>query len=271
MTAARLAAIHRYPVKGLSPEPLEAIDLEAGAYFPGDRLHAVENGPSGFDPAAPEYKQKTAFLVLMRDAKLAALRTRYEAETSTLTITQDGETRAVGDLSTAEGRAAIEDFLTSYMGREARGALKVLTAPPGHRFTDSLRAGFVSLLNLASVRDLEAKMGATLDPIRFRMNLHLDGWAAGSELDLVGRRLAVGESVRLQILKRTERCAATSVNPQTAARDLNVVKGLMQAYGHTDCGIYAKVVTGGRIAVGDVLRVLDGAPAPKADEQPRLL
>ncbi len=271
MTTARLTAIHRYPVKGLSPEALEAIDLEAGAYFPGDRLHAVENGPSGFDPAAPEYKQKTAFLVLMRDAKLAALRTQYDQASSTLTLAEDGQIRATGDLSTAEGRAAIEDFLTSYMGADARGALKVLTAPPGHRFTDSLRAGFVSLLNLASVRDLETHMGAPVDPIRFRMNLHLEGWAAGAELDLVGRRLAVGATVRLQILKRTERCAATNVNPQTAARDLNVVKGLMQAYGHTDCGIYAKVVTGGRIAVGDRLQVLDGAPAPKADDQPRLL
>lgn len=271
MTTARLTAIHRYPVKGLSAEPLEAIDLEAGAYFPGDRLHAVENGPSGFDPAAPEYKQKTAFLVLMRDAKLAALRTRYDQDSATLTIIQDGATRASGDLSTAEGRATIEAFLTAFMGADARGALQVLTAPPGHRFTDSLRAGFVSLLNLASVRDLEGRMGATVDPIRFRMNLHLEGWAAGAELDLVGRRLAVGDTVRLQVLKRTERCAATNVNPETAARDLNVVKGLMQAYGHTDCGIYAKVVTGGRIAVGDRLQMLDGAPSPKADEQPRLL
>ncbi len=271
MVSAELVAIHRYPVKGLSPEPLETIELEAGAWFPGDRLHAVENGPSGFDPAHPEYKQKTAFLVLMRDARLAALRTHYDAATSTLTIAEAGETRASGDLSTAEGRAAIEGFLTDYMGAEARGALKVLTSPDGHRFTDSLRAGFVSLLNLASVRDLERKMGAAIDPLRFRMNLHLDGWAAGSELDLVGRRLAVGDTVRLQVLKRTERCAATNVNPQTAARDLNVVKGLMQAYGHTDCGLYAKVVTGGRIAVGDRLQVLDGAPSPKADDQPRLL
>lgn len=268
---AELAAIHRYPVKGLSHETLDSIALQAGAYFPGDRLHAIENGPSGFDPATPEYKPKTAFLVLMRDEELAALQTRYDQPTSTLTVAQDGKVLAEGDLSTAEGRAAIEAFFTDYMGAKAQGALRVLTAPDGHRFTDSLKAGFVSLLNLASVRDLESRMGAPVDPRRFRMNLLLDGWEAGAELNLVGRVLAVGDQVRLQVLKRTVRCAATSVNPDTAVRDLNVVKGLAQAYGHADCGVYAKVLTGGTIRPGDAIRLADGAPAPKLAGEPRLL
>jgi len=255
MTSARLASLYRYPVKGFSPELLEQVDLTPGQYFPGDRLYAVENGPSGFDPQAPAYKTKTAFLVLMRNARLAALRTRYEDATGVFTISHDGGTVA-GDLATPEGRAAIEDFLTLYMEREARGPLKVLEAPAGHRFTDSLRAGFVSLLNLASVRDLEERMGVSVDPLRFRMNLHLDGWAPGAELDLVGQTLAVGPDVRLKVLKRTERCAATHVNPETAARDLNVVKALAQGYGHTDCGIYAEVKAGGRLAPGDEIRIL---------------
>lgn len=253
---ARLVSIHRYPVKGFSPETLEAVELEAGRFFPGDRLYAVENGPCGFDPAAPEYKQKTAFLVLMRNARLAALQTTLDPDTRIFTVHQAGRELVRGDLSTPEGRAAVEAALSAYMGSEQRGPLKVLEAPEGHRFTDSLRSGFVSLLNLASVRDLEGHMGFALDPFRFRMNLHLDGWEPGAELELEGREIAVGP-VRLKVLKRTERCAATSVDPATGIRDLNVVKGLMQAYGHTDCGIYAKVRAGGRLAPGDEIRLLD--------------
>lgn len=268
---AQLVAIHRYPVKGLSHEVLDSVVLETASYFPGDRLYAIENGPSGFDPAAPEYKQKTAFLVLMRDEQLAALQTRYDQETSLLTVAQDGKTLVEGDLSTAEGRAAIEAFFTTYMGTDAKGPLKVLTSPEGHRFTDSLKAGFVSLLNLASVRDLEARMGATIDPVRFRMNLLVDGWEAGSELEMAGRVIAIGDQVRLQVLKRTVRCAATNVNPTTAERDLNVVKGLAQAYGHADCGIYAKVLAGGTIRPGDAIRLADGAPEPKLATQLPLL
>ncbi|MGU3495007.1 MOSC domain-containing protein [Xanthobacteraceae bacterium A53D] len=268
---AQLVAIHRYPVKGLSHEVLGEVALEAGAFFPGDRLHAIENGPSGFDPANPEYKQKTAFLVLMRDEQLAALDTSYDQATSVLTVARNGKAAAEGDLSTPEGRAAIEAFFTAFMGHEAKGPLKLLTAPAGHRFTDSIKAGFVSLLNLATVRDLETRMGASVDPVRFRMNLLLDGWAPGSELEMAGRVIAIGGEVRLQVLKRTVRCAATNVNPATAERDLNVVKGLAQAYGHADCGIYAKVLTGGTIRPGDAIRLVDGAPSPELATQPRLL
>lgn len=255
MRPATLIGLQRYPVKGFSAEPLDEMTLERGAFFPGDRIYAVENGPSGFDPSAPAYKPKTSFLVLMRHARLAALRTRFDSVGHVFHI-DAGSQAVAGDLRTPDGRAAVEAFLTSYMSEEARGPLKVLAAPSGHRFTDSLRAGFVSLLNLASVRDLEARMGTAIDPARFRMNLHLDGWEPGAELDLVGRTLGLG-TARLKILKRTERCAATSVHPVSGLRDLNVVKGLALAYGHTDCGVYAQVETGGRLAVGDAVRLLD--------------
>jgi len=249
---ARIAALFRHPVKGLSPEPLDAVDLEAGAFFPNDRLYAVENGPSGFDPAAPAHRQKTAFLMLMRDARLAGLASRYDAATATLTLHLDGHEVLRADLSAPDGRAELEGFLTFYMGEEARGPLRLLAAPEGFRFTDSLRSGFLSLLNLDSVRDLSSRMGAELDPLRFRMNLHLEGWPAGAELDLAGRRVEIG-AAQIAILTRTERCAAVNVNPATAARDLNVVKGLVAAYGHADCGVYAKVLQSGRVRVGDTV------------------
>jgi uncharacterized protein YcbX len=50
---ARIQAIYRYPVKGLSAEPLPRTALTTGETVPGDRFYAIENGLSGFDPAAP--------------------------------------------------------------------------------------------------------------------------------------------------------------------------------------------------------------------------
>jgi len=44
---------------------------------------------------------------------------------------------------------------------------------------------------------------------------------------------------------------ATHVNPETAARDMNVVKALQRGYGHIDMGVYAEVIGGGEIATGD--------------------
>ena len=66
----------------------------------------------------------------------------------------------------------------------------------------------------------------------------------------MGKTIAAPSGVRLRILKRIERCAATEVDPATGIRDLRIPKALMQSYGHTDCGIYAEIVGGGRLSVG---------------------
>jgi MOSC domain-containing protein len=257
MMAATLQSLYRYPVKGLSPEPLARAELAAGAYFPGDRLYAVENGPAGFDPAAPAHQPKTKFLMLMRDERLAALHTRYDDATSTLTIRGDGREAVSADLSTKDGRLAVEAFFRRFMPKELRGPPKVLAAPDGFRFTDS-RRGFVSIINLASVAALEDAVGAPVNPLRFRGNLYVTGWPAWHEFDLVGREVAVGPSARLKIIKRIERCAATNVDPDTAMRDRSIPATLLRRFGHTDCGVYAEVTAGGTVAAGDAL----GEPQP---------
>jgi uncharacterized protein len=63
------------------------------------------------------------------------------------------------------------------------------------------------------------------------------------------------------VVKRIKRCAAINVDPETAARDLNILHALMRRLGHADCGIYAEVIAGGTIATGDTI----------GTDQPRLL
>ena len=251
----KLAALYRYPIKGLSPEPLEAAALTAGGYFPGDRLFAIENGPARFDPAAPKHQPKIKFLMLMRHARLATLRTRFDDATGVLTIADaDGRTLAQGDLGAPEDRAAIARFFADFSAEDLRGAPGVLAAPDGFRFTDS-RQGFVSLINLASVADLAARMGRPLDPLRFRGNLHIDGLAPWAEVDLVGKTLVSPDGATLTVTAAIDRCAATEVDPTTGARDADVTGALRRAFGHVDCGVYAQVTAGGMLRAGDALRV----------------
>ena len=248
----RIASLQRYPVKGLSPEPLSSVALAKGDYFPGDRLFAIENGPAGFDPDNPQHQPKIKFLMLMRNESLARLKTRYLDSITTLFIEQGGREVARGDLSTREGQLAIEAYFRRFMPKELRGPPKVLVAPDGFRFTDS-RRGFVSLINLASVRELENVVGSAVDPLRFRGNIHIEGLAPWAEFDLVGQVLTAPSGVRLKVTKRIERCAATNVDPDTGIRDLEIPKSLMKAYGHFDCGIYAEVLDSGVIEKGDSL------------------
>jgi uncharacterized protein YcbX len=248
--AAKIQAIYRYPIKGLSPEPMQRARLEVGETLPGDRLYALENGPSRFDPGLPRHQPKTRYLMLMRNERLATLKTRFDARSRTLVIALEGREAARGDLSTAQGRSAIEGFFAGFCPDELRGPPKLLHAP-GFSFSDVARK-VVSIINLASVAALEQLMGAAVDPLRFRGNLYVTGWPAWRELDLVGEEIAIGSDARLKIVKRIVRCAATNVDPGTGIRDLAIPEALQRAYGHADCGIYAEVVTAGEIAVGDM-------------------
>ena len=247
----RVAALYRYPVKGLSPEPLERVRLNPGEFFPGDRLYAVENGSSGFDPAAPAHRPKIRFLMLARNARLAGLVTRYDDATSTLMIEQDGIRVACGELATPEGRGRIERFIEAFCADELRGPARILAAPDGFRFTDS-RSGFVSLINLASVRAIAHSVGRSLDPLRFRGNLYVTGLAAWREFALVGKKLRAG-SLSLEAIKPIDRCFAIDVAPGASSRDTDILPLMERVFGHHDCGIYARIVAGGEIAVRDEL------------------
>jgi uncharacterized protein YcbX len=248
----RIESLFRYPVKGLSPERQMRVALEAGGYWPGDRLFAIENGPSGFDPARPEHQPKNKFLMLMRHELLARLATTFDDASGFIIIRHDGgELRA--DPATEAGRARIAAFFAGYMPGDLRGAPALLSAPDGFRFTDS-RAGFVSLINLASVADIARRIGAPVDPLRFRGNIHIDGLPALAELDWPeGTRLETARGVIFEVITRIDRCAATNVDPATGIRDLNIPRALMQHYGHVDCGVYLRIIAGGGLGAGETL------------------
>jgi uncharacterized protein len=257
MTApARIRSIYRYPVKGLSAEPLASAQLQSGRTLAADRLYAIENGPSGFDPTTPAYFPKQRFLMLMRNERLAGLVTDFDEVSHVLTIRQDGQVAARGDLRTAEGRMSIEAFFAAYCADELVGPPKILHAP-GHSFSD-VAAKVVSIINLASVAAISDVVEARVDPLRFRANIYVDGWPAWDEFDLVGREISIGHGARAKVVKRIVRCAATNVEPGTGVRDLAIPKTLMQRFGHADCGIYAEVTAGGTITAGDTIAA-DGA------------
>jgi len=247
-----IRAIYRYPIKGLSPQALDQAPLSVGQTIPADRLYAIENGPSGFDPDTPAYFPKNRFLMLMRNERLASLRTHFDETSHTLTIESEGREAVRADLRTKEGRLATEAFFRRFMPRELLGPPKVIFGKNGHSFSDVAKK-VVSIINLASVAAVENAAGAPVNPLRFRGNLYVAGWSAWHEFHLVGQTLSVGKNTRLKVVKRIQRCAATDVDPDTGIRDLTIPRTLLENFDHTDCGVYAEVVTAGDVAVGDFI------------------
>lgn len=252
----RVEHIYRYPVKGFSPEALEDVALSPGQCLPHDRVYALAQGDSPFDPAAPVWTRKTHFACLAANARIAKLHTAYDPETSHLVVRPPEGAALMLDLRTPEGRTRLEDFITEFMGEEARGRLRLAQAP-GHNFTDIPQKS-VSIISLASLAALERAHGMRLDPLRFRANIYVSGGAEWADLDLMGKEIQLG-TARLRVWRRIVRCPATEVNPETAERDAKPPRVLREHFGHADLGVQAEVLEGGHVAVGDSLAVFTPA------------
>jgi uncharacterized protein YcbX len=251
---ATLEGIRRFPVKGLSSEDLDHVELVEGRGIPRDREYAFALADTQFDESNPLPLPKTKFAVLARFARLAALQSRLDFSTSTLSLSRGGSVIASGSLETRTGRNAVEQALHDFMGTELGGRPRLVKGN-GHRFTDisvhsPLLMEAISVINLATVRTLEDNLGTRVDPRRFRGNLLIDGIAPWAEFDLLGRTFGIGDVV-VKGVRRTKRCPATEVNPDTAERDIRIPLELLERCGHGDLGIYVTVISAGTVRVGD--------------------
>jgi uncharacterized protein YcbX len=247
-----LTDIYRYPVKGLSGERLPHALLEAGATILGDRMFALGRPGLHFDVDNPVWMPKTNFLALVRDARLAELSTLFDDATSILSISENGTILLSVDLSTTAGRAKVEGFFGKFLSDELSNDPTLLKAND-HTFSD-LDDKVISLINLGSVQAVAEETGAPVQPLRFRANLYFEGIPAWSEHNWIDRQITVGQT-RLAVIKRTRRCAATNVNPETAMRDMNIPATLQKTWGHADLGVYARVSDGGTLRPGDEIQL----------------
>src|SRR6266404_2956827 len=109
-----VSAIYRYPVKGLSAEEMDRVALMPGECLPHDRRFAIALGSTRFDPQHPEWLPKIRFIMLMRDEKLARLRTRFNADSAVLAIVENGREVLRAAMTEPEGRQQVAVFLTDF-------------------------------------------------------------------------------------------------------------------------------------------------------------
>ena len=244
-----------YPVKGLSAQPLPEVALEPGRGVPGDRAFALARPDGRYVPGRSQVLPKDQYFVLLRHARLAGLRTRLDPGSRHITVSVRGHEVLSCDLGAPDGVAAFEDLYARVL--DLPGEQRPLLAhDPARPFTDVSVVSeelmhAVSVVNLASVRDLERRTGHEIDPRRFRANVHVDGMPPFSELGLVGGAEVRLGDVRATAVLNTRRCAATEVNPTNARRDLPVPRLLMEHYGHAEFGVYVSLTGGGLLRPGD--------------------
>jgi GntR family transcriptional regulator / MocR family aminotransferase len=242
-----LKNIYRYPIKGLSAQPLLRVELEAKKPFPHDRVFALVRPGAPFDVSHPKWGKKGLFVMLMLEEALARVRTILDVETLQLTITQDNHQLIVADLNDEDARAKVGEIIWQLVPA-LRNAPTLVRSRDGH-FMDK-PDNVMSLINLATVRSLEEQWGIKIDPLRFRANFYIDGARPWEEFEWVGGDIRIGEAL-FRVDRRNGRCGATNVNPETGRRDLDLPSSLRAAFGHKELGIYLVAKEGGHVSVGD--------------------
>jgi GntR family transcriptional regulator/MocR family aminotransferase len=242
-----LKNIYRYPVKGLSAQPMACVELEARKPLPHDRVFALVRPGAPFDADNPRWGKKGLFVMLMLEEALARVRTTLDVETLQFTIRQDNHQLIAADLNDANARARVEEIFWQLVPG-FRSAPTLVRARDGH-FMDK-PDNVISLINLATVRSLEEQWGYRIDPLRFRANFYIDGANPWEEFEWVGSDIQIGDGL-FRVDRRNGRCGATNVNPETGRRDLDLPGSLRAAFGHKEFGIYLVAREAGRVAVGD--------------------
>lgn len=242
-----LKNIYRYPIKGLSAQPVARVELEAKKPFPHDRIFALIRPGAPFDATDPRWGKKGLFVMLMLEEALARVRTTLDVETLQLTITLDNHQLIVANLNDDNARAKVEEIFWQLVP-SFRSAPILVRARDGH-FMDK-PDNVISLINLATVRSLEEQWGYRIDPLRFRANFYIDDARPREEFEWVGSDIQIGDAL-FRVDRRNGRCGATNVNPETGRRDLDLPGSLRAAFGHKEFGIYLIAREGGSVAVGD--------------------
>lgn len=246
---AQVAHLVRHPIKSAGYEVVDQVALTPDAPFPFDRLWAVAHAAARLsDP--PQWAPKLQFLRGWASADLMAISCRSDPALGEVTLSHPRRPTAGFRPDDPADAARLIDWLRPLWPENRPEPARVYRVP-GQALTDQDQP-LVSINSLSSLQDLAARMGQGLSIHRFRGNIWVDGWAPMAELALVGTTIAIG-AARLEVLEPIGRCRATGANPESGAQDADTMGALEAGYGHTDFGVFARVIQGGTVAPGDAV------------------
>lgn len=248
--AARVAQLVRHPIKSAGYEPLTEAALSEGAAFPFDRVWAVAHAAARLTEP-PTWAPKLQFLRGWGSAELMAVACQSDPEAGAVTLSHPRRPTATFRPDDPGDAARLIEWLRPLWPETRPEPARVIRVP-GQALTDQDQP-LISINSVASLADLSARMGRELSPHRFRGNIWVEGWAPWAELELIGQEITLG-AARLRIEEPIGRCRATGANPDTGQQDADTMGALEAGYGHTDFGVFARVIAGGRVVIGDEVR-----------------
>ncbi len=243
-----VARIWRHPVKSHGREELDRVLLRSGECVPWDRRWAVLHEAGGFDDTCPGWIPCVNFSRAAKAPLLQAITARSDIERHRVTFSHPMlEDLTVNPDDGRDARAFIRWVLP--LNPRDRARPERLVRVPGRGMTDTDYPS-VSLIGLATHREVSRKLGRAISPLRWRGNIVFDGLAPWEETGWIGRRLRAGQA-ELDVVEPIGRCLATASSVRTGIRDADTLGALEAGWGHRNMGIYARVTKTGELRQGD--------------------
>jgi Uncharacterized Fe-S protein len=232
----------RYPIKSHGQETVAHAYLEPGQSFPFDRFWAVVDAARSPEPDGAGWAPCRNFLRGARSPDLMALTAQLDESRMEVTVAHPEH----GDITFApddpQDRTRFFDWLSKTLPVDGQQPRQIMRA--GSRGMTDTAFPSVSIMNMASHKAVVDAGGA--DQIdRWRGNIWLEGLPAWEECSWVGQRLRIG-AAEFEVVEPIGRCRATEANTLTGRRDTNTLAILRDQFGHTDFGMYARVIRAGR-------------------------
>lgn len=238
-----VASLWRHPIKSHGREALDTVTLTEGKTLPWDRVWAVAHEVSTATNDA--WSPCAAFSRVSKAPALMAITATLTEATETLTLRHPDRPDLTFQPDTQAEK--LIDWVRPLMPENRAGSARVVRVP-GRGMTDSDFPS-VTICNLASHRAVEQRIGHKLSIHRWRGNIWLDGLGPWEEFEWLDRDIRIGSAV-LRVRERTDRCTATTANPETGKRDADTL-GALAHWGHKDFSVRAEVIEGGTIRHGD--------------------
>ena len=242
-----------FPVKGFGGSQMPLVKLRQRGYFPNDRQFAISIGNERTAAARNgTWFRKAHFLQLMSHELLAEYSCRYDDAKPRLELLHHGATCLSIDPAQPTDCQRFENFFFTLLGSKLRGKPRLMTMK--HQAYSDQSTALISIASNALIDAFADATNTKPDSRRFRVNIIIDGDTPFAEETLIGTTLRCGDALLL-VKEPVGRCAAINVDPATAKRNSEDYVRFMKAhFGHSNLGIFAEVINGGIIRVGDRLQ-----------------
>jgi uncharacterized protein YcbX len=262
-----VASLHRYPVKSMIGEELNATKVGPKG-FQGDRVFALADVGTGKIASAKNpskwptlFQFRAAYAAPLNGDHLPPARITFPDGSMITTDDKDIATQLSSSLGkpvcllkSAPASGTLEEYWPDIDGL-ARRDVVTDEAMPAETFFD---LGMVHLLTTATIDSYRALYpGGRFEPRRFRPNLVVQteaGMAGFPENEWDEKILTIGGEVKIKITGPCGRCVMTTLPQGDLPKDTGILKTAAQ-HNQARIGAYAAVVQGGVIRVGDTVQI----------------